>query len=171
MSVREDLGISAAEWQQIDDSQQAAIIQKAARLQAHREILSTAMLEDDDREIRQRAKLVTASLLGRDANSCEDEPVEMPESDEMRVTVLGDYNQGDAAIEIKTKQQVNSGVVMPPPPPKKGSNVPKWLLPILGSAMGAALVFGSAYWFANQPSKPTDGNGYNAEAIPYFPSR
>ena len=58
-------------------------------------------------------------------------------------------------------------VILPPPPPRKGSNVPKWLLPLAGVALGSGLTFAAASYFGSGDDKDTQNQ---VIAVPYEPT-
>ena len=154
ISLIEDLGISEALWDQLPSEEQTRIIQGQARLIAAKDLMGMQMLEDDDRDIRRRTDTAQRTILGQDATSCGDEPIEPNEYDDMRTTVLGDMNV--TRNETATQQK---NII---------ADVAKWAVPtLIAGGLGAA-----AMWYANRPDAPnvSNPNAYEIRALPAIPA-
>lgn len=167
MSVADEYGISEAEWQQLDETTQNKLISGQAKLLAYSQLLGQQILEQDDEDIRKRSRFVQDSILSRDTTQCKDMPYESEDSEDMRVTILGDINSEQALNSLlQTKKQVDiSGEVKAGKPSKK---IPWWgrLLGTLGAvALGAGITYATARYF-NQNEPQT---AYDVTALPYQP--
>ena len=107
MSVQQELGISESEWQQLDDQLKRKLISNQAKITADRLISANQMLEDDDKDIRERQKNVQKSLLSQDTTDCEDTPYEAEDMQpSVNYKVLGDLTiNGDEAVKNMQVQQ------------------------------------------------------------------
>lgn len=133
----EDFGLSESEWDQLEDDQKSRLIQGQAKLSAQRQLEGNIMLSEDDENIRKRTARVQNSLLGQDTTDCVDTPDDEDMPSETRITVLGDYNQGDTAVQAKASNRVE---VNEPAPPVQTEPKPSWVRNAI--LTGAALVAG-----------------------------
>ena len=158
MSVLEDLGISADEWRVLEPTEQQRLIRGQAKLEANRQLISQAVIEDDDRDIRRRVKNVERDILGNDANVCVDNPLDEQEDRDMRVTILGDVNSEKA---LKFLRPGATAILSP---------LTMGLLALLAIALLGGLILLGIWLLNTNPSDPVSGTGYDITALPYQPS-